>query len=167
MSTTSLISVEEYLATSFPDGDREYLEGQILERNMGEIDHSDVQTTLAVFLRVNYPQYWSGTEVRVQVRARRFRVPDIALVLGEKPQGRMLTAPPFLVVEVLSPEDRMSEMQERINDYLEFGISYVWVIDPETHRTHVHTAEGSRESKDGVLRTSNPNIEVPLSKIFR
>ena len=55
--------------------------------------------------------------------------------------------------EILSPEDRISRMQERIDDYLAFGVSYVWVIDPKTRRAWVHTPTGISEVKDGVLRT--------------
>jgi Uma2 family endonuclease len=165
MSTGTLISAEEYLATSFPDGDRDYLEGQILERNIGEVPHSDLQTGLVVFFRLHYPKFWAGVEVRVQVKARRFRVPDVCLIAGDKPKGRIVTEPPFLVVEVLSPEDRMVEMQERIDDYLAFGVKYVWIVDPSTRRGYVHTSEGSREAKDGVLRTDDPRIEVPLSEL--
>jgi len=43
MGTTTLVSVEEYLRTSFPDADREYIDGRIVERNVGEVYHSDVQ----------------------------------------------------------------------------------------------------------------------------
>jgi hypothetical protein len=38
-----LTSVEEYLNTSYPDGDREYVDGHIVERNLGEKPHSKVQ----------------------------------------------------------------------------------------------------------------------------
>jgi len=40
MGTTPLASVEKYLRTSFPDADREYIDGRILERNAGKVDHS-------------------------------------------------------------------------------------------------------------------------------
>src|SRR5436853_6295213 len=100
MATATLVSVEEYLATSFPDGDRDYLEGQILERNMGEVAHSDLQSGLLFFFRLHHPDFWAGVEVRVQVKARRFRVPDVCLVAGVKPEGQVVTDPPFLIVEV-------------------------------------------------------------------
>ena len=165
MCDTTLMPVEQYLATSFPDGDRDYLEGDVLERNIGEVPHSDVQSGLAVLFRLHYPDFWAGVEVRVQVKARRFRVPDVCLVAGGKPKGRVVTDPPFLVVEVLSPEDRMVEMQERIDDYLSFGVKYVWIVDPSTCRGFIHTSESSREAKDGVLRTDDPRIEVPLAEL--
>jgi hypothetical protein len=37
----TLISVEEYLSTSYEDGDREYLDGEVLERNI-ELPLSDL-----------------------------------------------------------------------------------------------------------------------------
>lgn len=165
MAATTLVSVEEYLHSSY-DPDREYVEGQLRERNVGEISHSDAQTACVVYIRTMYKRFWSVVEVRVQVKAERFRVPDVTIVAGKKPTGRIITEPPVAVVEVLSPEDRAADMQERIDDYLGFGISCVWVVNPENHRGWVHTPDGSREAKDGILRTPDGQIEVPLSAIF-
>ena len=95
MSVGTVVSVEEYLNTSFEDGDREYLDGRIVERNLGEIEHSDLQTAMVTYLRTHCPGIWAGVEVRVQVKATRFRVPDICLVLGGKPQERIVVSPPF------------------------------------------------------------------------
>jgi len=167
MATTTLVPVEAYLETQFQDGDREYLDGQILERNVGEIDHGDLQTTIAHYLRSGYgTRYWVAVEVRLQVSPSRFRVPDIVVVEGSQPQGRILTLPPLLVIEVLSREDRAEEIQERIDDYLGCGVRFVWVVNPRTRRGWVYTAEGSREAKDGVLRSADPLIEVPLAELF-
>lgn len=166
MGTGTLISVEEYLRTSFEDGDREYVDGRIVERNVGEVDHSDVQTAIAHYLRAYYKQLWVGVEVRVQVKAARFRIPDVTVMLGPKPKQRIILTPPLLVVEVLSPDDRAAELQEKIDDYLSFGIPQIWVINPETRRAYLHTGEGSHAFKDQMLRTRNPEIEVPFSEIF-
>ena len=166
MSTTHLVSVEEYLRTSHQDGDREYVDGQIVERNLGEFDHSDLQTAIAVYLRTRYQQFWTGVEIRVQVSPTRFRVPDVCLTLS-RPQGRIITPPPFLIVEVLPPDDRAGDLEEKIRDYLAFGVSYIWVVNPRTRRGYIHTSEGSREAQDGVLRTENPEIEVPLAEILQ
>jgi Uma2 family endonuclease len=74
--------------------------------------------------------------------------------------------PPFLVVEVLSPDDRASEVQEKIDDYLCFGVPCVWLIDPRLRRGWVYTGEGVREAKDGVLRTAEPEIALRLPELF-
>ena len=46
-------------------------------------------------------------------------------------------------------------------------MKYIWVVNPITKRGYVYTADGSREAKDGVLRTENPSIEVPLSEVLK
>jgi len=167
-AATTLISVEEYLRTSFQDGDREYVDGEIVERNLGEKSHSKTQGELILFFRFTRSAYrtYAFPEQRVQVSPRRFRVPDVCVYLGAEPDEEVFTTPPFLVVEILSPDDRASEMQEKISDYLGFGTPQVWVIDPRLKRGWVYTAEGSREAKDGVLRTSDPEIALPLADLF-
>ena len=162
-----MVPVETYLETQFEDGDREYLEGRILERNMGEIDHGDLQTAIAYYLRSRYgSHYWVAVEVLLQVSPTRFRVPDIVVVQGSRPPGRVLTLPPLLVIEVLSRDDRAEEIQERIDDYVGCGVRFVWVVNPRSRRGWMHTAEGSHEAKDGVLRTADPALEVPLGELF-
>ena len=166
MATATLVSVEEYLRTSYPDGDREYVDGEIVERNVGEIDHASLQTRIVFYLLSHYPQFWAAVAVRVQVKSSRFRVPDVTLVAGPRPAGKIVTAPPHLVVEVLSPDDRAGAVQEKIDDYLAFGIPYVWVVNPRTGRGYVHTTEAAREAKDGILRTADPATELPLYELL-
>jgi len=167
MGTTALVSVEEYLRTSFPDADREYVDGRSGERNGGEVEQRDVQTAIAHYLRTHYTKrIWAGVEVRVQVKSTRFRIPDVTVVLGPKPADRIIRKPPVVAVEVLSPDNRAGDLEEKINDYLAFGIPYVWVINPETHRAYIHTPESSHEAKDRVLRAQSAGIEIPLSEIF-
>ena len=159
--------VAEYLRTVYSP-DREYVDGAIVERNLGERDHSELQTEISLYLgalrrKAGFRVY---VEQRVQVKATRFRVPDVCVVLGGRPDEQVFTRPPFLCIEVLSRDDRVSEMQERIDDYLEFGVRYVWLVDPRTRRAWVYTADGAREARDGILRTEDPEIRVPLPEIF-
>jgi Uma2 family endonuclease len=60
----------------------------------------------------------------------------------------------------------MSRMQEKIDDYLAFGVRYVWLVNPQSRRAYVYTGEGMTEVKDGVLRTRDPEIAVPLAEVF-
>jgi Uma2 family endonuclease len=167
MGTTTLVSVEEYLRTSFPDADREYIDGRIMERNVGEVDHSDLQSSILHYLRTRYKKgIWAGVEVRVQVKKTRFRIPDVTVMAGAKPTERIIRKSPAIAVEVLSPDDRAGDLEEKISDYLAFGVPYVWVVNPESRRAYVHTPQGSREVRDGVLRTESIKIEVPLAEIF-
>jgi Uma2 family endonuclease len=167
MGATILVPLEEYLSTVYrPDCD--FVNGVIEERNVGEADHSDAMAALVTYLRARQAQFgaWAFLSLRVQIGPQQFRIPDVLVVLGEKPTGRYITEPPFLGIEVLSPEDRMPRVLERIDEYLTFGVPYVWVIDPESRRGWVYTADSIQEAKDGVLRTANPEIAVPLTELF-
>lgn len=167
MPTGTLISVEEYLATSYrPDCD--YVDGRIEGRNLGELDHSSLQTAVAAYFFSRRKQ-WNITvvvEQRVQVSPKRFRIPDVCVVLGKATEQIFRTAP-FLCVEILSPEDRMKCVQERIDDYLAMGVSYVWVLNPSGPRVYVATASaGLHEFKGDILRTEDPVLELPLAEVF-
>jgi Uma2 family endonuclease len=163
---TTLVSVEEYVRTSYPHGDLEYVDGEIVDRNVGKIDHGSLQSRILVYLATHYPKFWVAVSVRVQVKSSRFRVPDVTLVAGPRPPGKIVTAPPHLVVDVLSPDDRAGAVQEKIDDYLAFGIPYVWVVNPRTGRGYVHTTEAAREAKNGILRTTDPVTELPLYELL-
>lgn len=108
---------------------------------------------------MNAPGFWAGVEIRVQVRPNRFRVPDVVIVRGGRPAGRIITAPPEVAVEVLLPEDRAAEVQDKIDDYLRFGVAAVWLIDPERQHAWVHTLEGAAR-----FRTASCGIPPATSK---
>jgi Uma2 family endonuclease len=161
-----LVPLLEYLETSYrPDCD--YLEGELLERNVGEWDHSRLQTLIARYLANREKQLGIlvVAEQRVQVKPKRYRVPDITVLVGGPPSGPIIRTPPFLCIEILSPSDRMSEMQQRLADYLDFGVPYVWAVDPANRRGIIYTPGAMREAKDGILTTSNPEIRVPLFEL--
>jgi Uma2 family endonuclease len=101
---------------------------------------------------------------RIQVGPTRFRVPDVTVIAGS-PDGQIIRKPPFLCIEILSPRDRLVEMRERVDDYLGFGVRYVWVINPKTRRSWIYTPNGLQESRDGVLTTDNPQIRVVLGEL--
>lgn len=168
MAPRLAVSVEEYLRTEY-DPDCDYVDGELEERNVGERDHGEVQGRVyAWFLnRARELRLHPFLEQRLQLTPTRFRVPDICLVAGARPKEQIFTQPPLVVIEILSPEDRFGRMQEKIADYLGFGVRHVWLIDPKTRRAWVHTSEGMREAKDGILRLEEPRVELALAEIFR
>ena len=159
-----MASVKEYLSTSYRP-DCEYVDGVIVERNVGERDHSALQgATLAWFYnRRKELGVAAFPEQRVQVTATRLRVPDVCVTLGT-PTQQIFTKPPFVCIEILSPEDRLSAMQERVTDYLGMGVPYVWMLDPKTRLAYRWSAAGMHRIPE--LRTENPAIVVPLADLF-
>jgi Uma2 family endonuclease len=166
MGTTTLVPVGEYLSHIYRP-DQEYVDGQLVERNVGEYDHGRLQMVLAACLHAQ-ERTWRIRVLpgcRVQVKKNRFRIPDVSVLRADSPVEQIIETPPFLCVEVLSPEDRLAQMQGRIDDYLAMGVEHVWLIDPRTRRAWITTSDGSREAKDGVLRAGDV-VQVPLVELF-
>jgi Uma2 family endonuclease len=164
MGAATLVSLEEYLSTSY-EPDCDYVDGELEDRNVGKKSHAKAQSKLDRVLGIRYPSLFVVVEQRIRVSATRYRVPDICAMLAE-PDEEVFTQPPFLCIEILSPEDRASRIQRKIADYLKFGVRYIWVIDPHARGAFIHSATGMHAVEDGVLRTSDPNIAVTLAEIL-
>jgi Uma2 family endonuclease len=123
-------SLAEYLRTSYrPDCD--YVDGEVRERNLGEFDHAAVQAFLTSWF-YQHRHDWALQvlpEMRIRVSAARVRIADVCLVERSHPVEQVLTHAPLAVIEILSPEDRISRYHERLTDYRGMGIQNVWVID--------------------------------------
>ncbi|MGI8772852.1 MAG: Uma2 family endonuclease [Acidobacteriaceae bacterium] len=137
MATTSTpsLALEAYLHTAYSP-DRDYVDGEVEERNLGEFDHADIQTAIASWFR-QHGKAWNLraiVELRVRVSSTRVRVPDVCLIARDSPREQVITHPPLAVLEVLSPEDRISRYQQRLTDYQNMGIPNIWVINPETRK---------------------------------
>jgi len=163
MSVRTLVSEEEYLRTSYQP-DCEFEDGVLIERNVGTEKHSWLQMALGSYLfRRRKP--WNinvYTAQRNKLRPGKYKIADICVVLGPRPNEPVFSKPPFLAIEILSPEDRPIRVNKTIRDWLDFGVPYVWVIDPETLESELHTRQGSTQIEDGVLRIPEAGIEVPL-----
>lgn len=130
MSTT-LISLDEYLHGIW-EPDREYVNGEVLERNMGEKDHGAWQAALVRLL-----SGWRQSaniqvipELRVRTMPDRYRIPDVVVLDRSAPDEQVITHPPLLCVEILSPEDRIGRIEDKIEEYFRMGVRAVWVMDP-------------------------------------
>jgi Uma2 family endonuclease len=132
MAALSHIQLDEYLDTSYRP-DREFVDGEIRERNVGKWEHARVQWLLAAWFCTHEKQWGivGSTEQRVRVSKNRVRVPDL-VVLAAGPQPDVLSDPPLPVVEILSPDDSYSDTQERAQDYRAVGVGTIWRIDPKT-----------------------------------
>jgi Uma2 family endonuclease len=164
MATALHISLSEYLATSYRP-DREYVEGEVRERNVGKWEHARVQALLAAWF-VNHESQWgvmASTEQRVRVSPKRIRVPDL-VVLAAGPQPDVLTDPPLLVIEILSPDDTYSDTQERAQEYRAMGVEMVWIIDPKTRSGRM--CSGAEWVESSRLEVKGTPLYVELPAIF-
>ena len=164
MATSTRLSLLEYMKTSYRP-DREYVDGELVERNVGKWEHARLQALLAAWL-LSQEKTWLvkvATEQRVQVSATRVRIPDVMLV-SRGPQPEVIVEPPVLVVEILSADDTYTETQSRSADYLPMGVPCVWIIDP-TSRTGRQCVGDAWTAAD-VLAVPGTEIRVNLLQLF-
>jgi Uma2 family endonuclease len=167
MSSATLVSTGEYLATTYRP-DRELLDGQLVERNVGEYDHSNLQGALITWIR-NRQREWNVRalpEQRIRVSPGRFRIPDVCVLSRDQELEPVFTRPPLLCVEILSKDDSLQSMQDRVDDYLSFGVPNVWILDPAQRRAYVCSRGCFQEPEGRILEVPSSEIRIPLDSLF-
>jgi Uma2 family endonuclease len=161
----TLISLEEYLRTGY-DPDCDFIDGEVLERNVGLKTHGLAQLKVASWFDVGEPVLQPLIALRIQVGPSRVRIPDVVVCELPLPDEDVFTTPPYLCVEVMSPDDTMFAIQERLDDYLHFGVPNIWVVDPWKHRGWRITPEGWTLASDGIMRTADGRVAMPLADVL-
>jgi Uma2 family endonuclease len=131
--TIPLVSADEYLNSSYHP-DMEYVDGVLLEHGLPTIAHGFLQLILCVYLDALRTQFEFEPlpEVRTQIiEGARYRIPDVMLCPVPVPAGKVLTSVPWAVIEILSPEDRFSDLVARFQDYKRIGVRHLVLLDPE------------------------------------
>lgn len=104
------------------------------------------------------------------------RVPDVSFVARERipaaglPAGAWLI-PPDLAVEVVSPTDRLREIEDKVQDYLAAGVRLIWVVRPEARTVVVHTVDNAPDERAAADTLDGadvlPGFGVPIAELFR
>jgi Uma2 family endonuclease len=164
--TTTLMTLEAYEKSIFHP-DVEYVDGELKERNVGKYEHSRIQAMVARWFG-NHESAWSTqcvTEQRMRVSETKIGIPDIALL----PPGRqpdVVSEPPVLVVEILSPDDRYSDTMSKIRDYLHWGVNTVWIIDSDSSEGQMWTSSDNCAFSQELI-VSGTQIHLKLADFFR
>lgn len=161
------ISVEEYLSTGY-EPDCEYEDGVVVERNLGEFEHSFLQTILATLFTINMDAWgvFGLTEQRVRIKPSKFLVPDLCVLRVGSPREKILTRPPLIAIEIMSPEDTFAHHSAKALQYREFGVEHVWVIDPNARVAYCGTPAGLERVPSGELLLPGTPISVRISDLF-
>jgi|SRR5438270_9051705 len=165
VSSTTSISLSEYLNASYRP-DHELINGHLEERHLGEHDHAAVQAALVLWFGQHQDEWHIEVlpEQRIRISPTRFRVPDIYLLSLDEPVEQILTKPPLACIEILSPEDTLRRMQERVDDYRDFGVPNIWILDPATQKGYDCTSSGFLEATEFAI--SGTSIRLILSELF-
>jgi Uma2 family endonuclease len=97
--------------------------------------------------------------VQTKISPPRYRIPDICVTIG-KPGGNIITEPPFLCIEINSPDDSVSELRAKIEEYLDMGVQYVWVVDPVLLTGEIYTRDRIARARDGVFLAGDIEVDI-------
>ncbi len=134
MATQTRISVEDYLHCFEWEPDAEYVDGEVEERPVGAKSHAKWQEAILYWFRLHEKEWrvFGYPELRVQVLAANFLIPDVLLLDENAPDEEIVTESPVAVFEVWSPENRLDPMMRKFSMYAAMGIREVWLVYPET-----------------------------------
>src|SRR5580658_4695288 len=143
MATKAQITAEQYLDMTF-EHDAEFVQGEIVERNMPDYIHGKIQFLLAqaLVLVVRFHPLYPCFEVRMRVAPDVYRLPDVSVFKGEEPKHSVPSSPPLLVIEMLSKDDRYHDVVEKLEEYRVWGVPNIWVVDPLAKWFAVYTEWG-------------------------
>jgi Uma2 family endonuclease len=159
-STTAVhVSEAEYLATHYrPDCD--WVDGEIEERTLGEKNHAKLVERIRALLELQHLFAISEVRLRVYTNPSRYRVPDVCAYRVE-PNEQVFTEPPLIVVEVLSPEDRLSNLVKRAEDYLHMGVEQVWLIASTERAAYTYDENGLQQILNDTLQRDEITLHLP------
>lgn len=105
----------------------------------------------------------------------RVRIPDVSFISAgritpEQSAAGYIEVVPDLAVEVVSPNDKARELDEKLEEYLQAGVKLVWIIQPKTQTVEVHRPDGSdsRLRKTDTLSGESviPGFECEVGELF-
>jgi Uma2 family endonuclease len=180
-ATDERVITGEDLARMGDIGRCELIDGRIVRMNPTNPWHGQIEVRIAAaleaFVRPRKLGRVLAGEVGLYTRRQpdRVRGADVLFITNETFQRRteslsFLDVAPELVVEVLSPEDRVVELNQKLREYFEIGVRLVWVIDPKARSVHVYSSptemreygETEQLTGGGVL----PGFEVSVASLF-
>ncbi len=162
------IGVEEYLDLEFDDRpEPDYVHGEVVERALPRPIHSQIQALLILLLAplLQRTRLFFLPELRMQIEPRLFRVADLAVYRESLPDGRYATSPAYIVIEIVSPDDRYGRLTHRLEDYRRWGVQHVWLVDPQLKRLYEYTDAGLLQHPS--LRLPEFDFEIPAQELFK
>jgi Uma2 family endonuclease len=157
----------------------EWVRGRALQKVSPQRTHSRLQGALTIALTE-----WAagrgevGPEWRFRVappgEVRRPLVPDVAYIsnvrlrsLGDS-EVEMPPLAPDIAVEILSPDDRRVDVDDKIGVYLRAGSSLVIVVDPHRRIVELHDRNGSVDLGEtlAIEHAAMPGFSYPVRELF-
>lgn len=147
LAPTPLITADDLL--EIPDSDRyELVRGEIITMSPTNVEHafleSEVGRLLANFVS-NHKLGWvfvGEVGIFTERNPDTVRGADVSYISRERapqrPRKGFLQIAPELVVEVVSPTDLWTNLNEKIEEYFALGVNWVWVVEPKRKAVRVY-----------------------------
>lgn len=160
MASKTLMTVGEYLKSTFDGPEPEYVDGEVVERHLGSKPHSKVQKRLLLFFEALRKSYSleAYPELTLKLSPTRYRVADVAVLTGETSEEKYPSGPPYVVAEIVSEDDRLVEILKKLAEYRVWGGKHVWSVDPWTRKLFVYDDSGYREVPSYELPEFNARL---------
>ena len=182
MAITTKSVTAETLFHMPDDGYRyELVKGELRKMTPAGSRHGVVIANLTGFLvpHINGSRlgiaFGAETGFRIVSHPDTVRAPDIAFIKADRLPSSGIPetfwdGAPDLAVEVLSPSDSKSEVEEQVTDWLSAGTSLVWVVDPKNCVVRVHRPQSEVRtlSESDVLDGEDvvPGFRCPIVDLF-
>lgn len=182
MATTKLMTADELLAMADDGRQYELIEGVLHEVSPAGMEASNLAARILARLLIYVEERGLGLAVGADGGfffgrdPDTVRAPHVAFVRAERlpPQDQRIGFSPVipdLAVEVVSPSDRQSKVDDTVEQYLAAGVPLVWVWYPRTRTVVVHRPgqEARTFGLGDVLDGEDvvPGFRLPVTDIFR
>lgn len=181
VTTSQLMSIEELERTGGPEGRWELINGELVAMAAAGGEHGRVNGTIHSHLGsfalaggLGYV-YSSETGFVLAENPPTVRAPDLSFIRTERlpdetAEVGFLRVSPDLVVEVISPTDRIAEVLIKVGQWLAFGVPMIWLVALKARTVTVYRPD--REPRtltvDQVLDGEEvvPGFTLPVREIF-
>jgi Uma2 family endonuclease len=186
----ALMTTEELLAMPDDGVERWLIEGRLREaRREGDMTyrnrwHSRIEARISQLLGdwLDQQPEPRGEVLSGEAGFRLLRDPDTtvgidvayvppALAAEDPTDTTLVNGVPVLAVEILSPSDRVEEIDEKVDQYLRAGVRLVWLVDPHFRTVHVHRPDAEPElfnlRQELSAEPHLPGFRVPVARIFQ
>jgi Uma2 family endonuclease len=133
MATGALITPERYLSTRF-EREPEFVHGELVEKSLPNKKHGRTQLRLCMLLG---GAGYGCTEVRMKLAEDLFRIPDFAMFESDPGEGIPESAP-LLIIEIGSPDDRVLDIEKKLEEYRAWGVAHIWFVEPELRKLYIY-----------------------------
>ncbi len=174
---TKKVWTDEELMRIKHEGKVELVDGEVILMTPAGAEQGSINANLTVRLGSYILRRKLGYifDAQTGFRPRKnMRAPDFAFISKERLGGKLpkgfLRIPPDLAVEVLAPNETVADYEDKVAEYLSWGVRLIWLVDPNTRTVTVVRSNGERQ----VLRERDvlsgeevvPGFKVRVRKIF-